>query len=68
MFGHIGEHPVMPPHPFGALLQNPWHAFWFGWQQEPASHTPLPEHWAVPPAPQLTTLPQVSCAVPQARP
>jgi hypothetical protein len=67
-FGHVCGHPVIPPQPFGAVLQKPWHAFGSGWQHAPASQIPLFAHWIVPPDPQLTTLPQLSLAVPHARP
>jgi hypothetical protein len=67
-FGHVEEHPIVPPQPFGALLQCPTQAFGFGWQHWPASQSPLLAHWIVPLAPQFTVLPHVSVAVPQERP
>jgi hypothetical protein len=64
--GHVGEHPIVPPQPFEALLQWPEHAFGSGVQHWPASpQIPPPAQLTVPPVPQFTVKPHVSVAVPQ---
>jgi hypothetical protein len=59
---------MVPPQPFGALLQWPEQAFGFGWQHWPASQMPLLAHWIVPLTPQFTVFLQESVAVPQDKP
>jgi hypothetical protein len=67
-FGHCEEQPIVPPQPFGALLQRPAQAFGFGWQHWPASQMPLLAHWIVPLTPQFTVFLQESVAVPHDSP
>lgn len=67
-FGQFCEQLTLPPHPLGAWLQYPVQGLLMIAQHSPASHTPSFPQLIVPPAPQLTTLPQESFVVPQDRP